>query len=239
MRRTWLVALLLASAVARAEEDRDPWEGFNRGVFSFNETIDEWVLEPVARGYDTVMPNPLQTCVSNFFRNLQAPISSVNNLLQGKPKGAATEVGRFTTNVVLGLAGFLDPATYFGLERRDEDFGQTLGVWGLSQGPYLVLPLLGPSTVRDTGGLMVDSAMNPSWYYLRTAVTVGSRIVNTVNARSLVLKEVEDAREASLDFYVFVRDAYLQHREAEVSDHGEVEREVDDSLYYPEAEPAR
>ncbi len=231
-----LAAILMLVCGPAAADERDPWERFNRGIFAFNDAVDVWVLEPVATGYDKVTPDELQRCISNFFWNLRAPVSSVNNLLQGKPLGAATELGRFTMNVTLGLAGFLDPAAYFGLERKNEDFGQTLGVWGVPNGPYLVLPLLGPSTVRDTGGLAVDSLLNPSWYYLDAAVTVGSRVVDTINARSLMLQEVRDAKASALDFYTFLRDAYLQHRQAEVSDHGERTREESDILYFPEAE---
>ena len=236
--RTVHLALVFALAAGlttdvRADE-RDPWEGFNRGIFTFNDTVDRWVLEPVAKGYDVITPDPLQECISNFFWNLRTPLSGFNNLLQAKPVGAAKEVGRFAVNTTIGLAGFLDPASYFGIERENEDFGQTLGVWGVPQGPYLVLPLLGPSSVRDTGGIAVDSALTPGWYFLDTVVTVGSRVVDTVNARSLVLKEVDDARAGAIDFYGFLRDAYLQHREAEVTDHGERTRDDSDSLYYPD-----
>ena len=227
------VLLLLLGGMARAEDERDPWEGFNRAMFDFNEGVDRWVLEPVAKGYDFVTPDELQRCIRNFFWNLKVPIQSVNGLLQGKPVQGASDVGRFTVNTTLGLAGFLDPATYFGLERHDEDFGQTLGVWGVPNGPYLVIPLLGPSTVRDAGGLAVDSFMAPGWYYLDAAVTVGSRVFETINTRSMYVDEIEHAREASVDFYSFVRNAYQQRRESLLRDRGET-TESDDSLYYPD-----
>src|SRR5262249_15360199 len=187
MRTMRLVAVLLlllggfSGEMARAEDEheRDPWEGFNRAMFNFNEGLDRWVLEPVAKGYDFITPHELQRCFRNFFLNLRVPIESVNGLLQGKPVQGASDVGRFTVNTTLGLAGFLDPATYFGLERHEEDFGQTLGVWGVPNGPYLVIPLIGPSTVRDTGGLAVDSMLSPGGYYLDAAVTVGSRLLAT------------------------------------------------------------
>lgn len=230
-----LVAVLHGVACADDEGDvRDPWEGFNRAVFTFNDGLDRWVLEPVAKGYNVVTPDELQRCIRNFFWNLRVPIQSVNGLLQGKPVQSASDVGRFTVNTTLGLAGFLDPATYFGLSRHDEDFGQTLGVWGVPNGPYLVIPVLGPSTVRDAGGLAVDSVLTPTWYFLDAAVTVGSRVVDTINMRSLVLEDIQHAREASFDFYTAVRSAYLQHREALLRDREATPRESDDSLYYPE-----
>src|SRR5262249_29360479 len=123
-------------------------------------------------------------------------------------------------------------ATFFGLVRHDEDFGQTLGVWGVPNGPYLVIPLLGPSTIRDTGGLVVDSLLTPTWYFLDAAVTVGSRVVDTVNSRSLVLEDVEHARSASFDFYGFVRNAYLARRASLLRDEEGATRETDESLYY-------
>ena len=239
MRTLRLIAVLVVvlGGVARAGDggaEHDPWEPFNRAMFTFNEDVDRWVLEPVAKGYDVVTPDELQRCIRNFFWNLRVPIEGLNGLLQGKPVQSASDVGRFTVNTTIGLAGFLDLATYFGLERHDEDFGQTLGVWGVPNGPYLVIPLLGPSTVRDTGGLAVDSALVPTWYFLDAAVTIGSRVVDTVNTRALVLEDVKRAREASFDFYSAVRSAYLQRRESLVNDRGGTTRESDDTLYYPE-----
>jgi phospholipid-binding lipoprotein MlaA len=242
MRTARLVIVLFAvlsigPAWAADVAEDDPWEGFNRAIFSFNDGLDHWVLEPVAKGYDAVVPDPLEECISNFFKNLRVPINSVNGLLQGKPVEAASDVGRFTVNTTLGLAGFLDPATYFGLVRHDEDFGQTLGVWGVPNGPYLVIPILGSSTIRDTGGLVVDSLLTPTWYFLDAAVTVGSRVVDTVNSRSILLEDVERARNASFDFYGFVRNAYLSHRASQLHDEGSP-RETDESLYFLE-EPAK
>jgi len=242
MRTACLVIALLAvlrAAPVRAEEDNDPWEGFNRAMFSFNDGLDRWVLEPVAKGYDFVTPDPLEQCISNFFQNLRVPIQSVNGFLQGKPVNGASDIGRFTVNTTIGLAGFLDPATYFGLVKHEEDFGQTLGVWGVPNGPYLVIPALGPSTVRDTGGLVVDSMMHPGWYYLDAAVTVGSRVFDTINARALVLDDVQNARNAALDFYSFVRNGYLQRRRALLLDEKDSTREIDDSLYFPDEQPQR
>src|SRR5262245_37648492 len=159
MRRGTCVAvglvLLLGCAGAWAEEERadeDPWESFNRAIFDFNEGVDHWVLEPVATGWDFITPHPLQRCISNFFQNLRVPIQGFNNLLQGKPVESASDLGRFTLNTTIGLAGFLDPATYFGLVRHEEDFGQTLGAGGVENGPYPVLPALRRSPVTPARG---------------------------------------------------------------------------------------
>ena len=240
MRTASMVMALLAALCAGpawAEEDDDPWEGFNRAMFSVNDGLDRWVLEPVAKGWDFVMPDPLEQCFSNFFQNLRVPIQGVNGFLQGKPVNGASDIGRFTVNTTIGLAGFLDPATYIGLAKHEEDFGQTLGVWGVPNGPYLVIPLLGPSTVRDAGGLAVDSMMHPGWYYLDAAVTVGSRVFDTINTRALVLEDVQNARNAALDFYSFVRNGYLQRRHSLLLDEKDATREVDDSLYFPDDQP--
>ena len=236
-----VIALLAVLCVgpAWADDDDDPWEGFNRAMFSFNDGLDRFVLEPVAKGYDFITPDPLERCISNFFQNLRVPIQSVNGFLQGKPVNGASDIGRFTVNTTLGLAGFLDPATTFGLVRHDEDFGQTLGVWGVPNGPYLVIPLLGPSTVRDSGGLAVDSMMSPGWYYLDAAVTIGSRVFDTINQRALVLEDVQNARNAALDFYSFVRNGYLQRRRALLLDEKDSTRDTDDSLYFPDEQPQR
>lgn len=246
MRTTRLVVLtvmLAVAAAARAEDsggagEHDPWESFNRAMFSFNDSVDRWVLEPVATGYDYVVPDPVERSISNFFQNLRVPINSVNGFLQGKPANGASDLGRFTVNTTIGLAGFFDPATHFGLERHDEDFGQTLAVWGVPAGPYVVWPVYGASTLRDTGGAAVDTAMSIMPFFLESYVTIGARVFETVNARSLVREDVENARGAALDFYSFVRNAYLQRRETLIRDEKDTTRDVDDSLYFPdEPEP--
>lgn len=241
MRRTigWMgvmAALVLGGGVACADDrdDRDPWQRYNRAIFSFNDAVDRWVLEPVAKGYDVVVPDPLERCISNFFQNLRVPINSVNGFLQGKPVHGASDVGRFAVNTTVGLAGFLDPATYIGLERHDEDFGQTLAVWGVPAGPYLVWPLYGASTVRDTGGAAADTAMSIMPFFLESYVTIGARVFETVNARSIVLEDVDRARGAAIDWYSFVRNAYLQRRETLIRDEKDTTRETDDALYYPD-----
>ena len=198
--------------------DYDPWQRMNRGIFWFNDKTDVWVLEPVAKGWDTVMPERAERSVSNFFTNLRFPVVMTNNLMQGKPGNAAIDVGRFMVNTTIGLGGLFDVATIWGLERHNEDFGQTLGVWGVPPGPYLVLPLLGPSNPRDTAGIPVDYVLSVTPLFLSSWWWTGAGVVNIVNARAQVLDEVQQAKDASLDYYVFVRNAYYQRRKALVND---------------------
>jgi phospholipid-binding lipoprotein MlaA len=245
MIRLWTVAALLVAVArvpARAEETRpgplpgasavaagpppggatateyDPWQGVNRKIFSFNESLDQWVLEPVAKGWDCVTPKPVSNSISNFFGNLRFPIDLANNLLQGKPIEGAKVIGRFTINTTLGAGGFLDPASDLGLGPQTEDFGQTLGVWGVGPGPYLVLPVLGASTLRDAPALGVDAVTAITPFFIDTWILVGARVIDVVNTRARFLKEVDEARASSLDFYVFVRNAYLQRRQALIED---------------------
>ena len=216
--------------VAEGDGDSDPLEGMNRGIFWFNEQVDRWALKPVATAWDFVLPDPVQRGIDHILVNASFPIRTANCLLQGKPKLAGIDVARFGINTTIGVVGIFDPAARFGLEFHDEDFGQTLGVWGLPPGPYLMLPFLGPSTVRDGLGLAVDS-MSRVWpwfapFYVSMSVAVG----DAVNDRSLVLGDVDEARAASLDFYAGVRSAYLSRRRAAVADADTVENEYD--LYF-------
>jgi phospholipid-binding lipoprotein MlaA len=226
------IALVAGTAVvpARAQE-YDPLERMNRGIFWFNEQTDLWVLEPVGRAWDAVLPDPVQRSVSRFFQNLRFPIHLANNLLQGKVVPAGQTVGRFLVNTTAGVGGLLDPATRIGLPAQPEDFGQTLGVWGVGQGPYLVLPLLGPSTIRDAVGLAVDTAAAVTPWFVDTLYLVAAQTVYVVNERSQYLREVEEAREAAVDYYLFVRNAYLQRRQALVTD-GRISDEEAEDLYY-------
>ena len=216
----------------------DPLEKVNRKIFWFNDKLDAYVLEPVARGWDRITPDPVQTSVSNFFLNARSPVVIINDLLQGKPRASATDVGRFAVNTTVGILGFMDPATKWGLERHNEDFGQTLGVWGILPGPYLMLPVFGPSNPRDTAGLVGDWAFSIWPFFIDQYILLGARVVDTVNARSLLLEEVKNAKEASVDYYTFVRDAYFQRRKALVSDNAETSN---DELYFleDEASPAK
>ncbi len=228
-------ALLLLATSAAADEPtvHDPWEPMNRRIFWFNETADRYVIEPVAIGWDTVLPDLVQECISNFFRNLAMPPRLVNALLQGKPVVALEEVGRFLVNTTVGLGGLFDPATPGGIPLHDEDFGQTLGVWGVPPGPYLVLPILGPSSPRDAVGLAADGAMTPPAWIVPMYVSVGVRSAELLNRRSQNIEEIRAERESAFDFYVFVRNAYVQYRENQVRDRADEPDEAqDDDLYY-------
>ncbi|MFW3616250.1 MlaA family lipoprotein [Billgrantia antri] len=212
------MAMLAGCAGRVAVEERhpdDPWEGFNRQVFSFNEAIDRTVLKPVARGYRAVTPQPVQTGVGNFFSNLGEIRTTLNSLLQGKPANAGLSTSRFLINTTVGIAGLWDFATHMGITADEEDFGQTLGVWGVGEGPYLVLPLLGPSTVRDTSGLPLDAYTYPLTYVEDDKVRYGLTALRIVDVRAGFLDQEELIRG---DRYVFIRDAYLQRRRFEVSD---------------------
>jgi phospholipid-binding lipoprotein MlaA len=191
----------------------DPWEVYNRHVFDLNDRVDRAVLKPVAQFYEDVVPEPARECFNNAFRNLGEPLNAVNNLLQAKPTEAMTDVLRFLWNSTVGLLGCIDISAKAGAPRSNEDFGQTLGVWGFQPGPYFVLPILGPSSVRDTAGRVFDFlGTDPLWYLenirLRNSL-VGWRIVDT-RASLLPAERVLDA--AAIDRYQFVRDAYLQLR---------------------------
>lgn len=228
-------AMLSGCAAGAARTDHDPLEPMNRKIFWFNDQVDSYVLEPVATGWDAVTPASVQRAVSRFFDNLRFPIVTANNLLQGKLERTGTSIGRFGINTTVGLLGFFDPAASWGLEAHPEDFGQTLGWWGVAPGAYLVLPFLGPSDVRDTVGLAADYAATVYPFFVSTLadtlIVTGAQGVNVVNERARFLKEVGDARAAALDYYVFVRNAYLQHRRAVVGDSTAIEGEREDDLY--------
>jgi phospholipid-binding lipoprotein MlaA len=238
----WLIAFAAAVLLAQprsadADPDpgvHDPLERTNRGVFAFNETLDRWILEPVATGWDFVVPDPTERAIRRFFDNLDFPRIFLNNLLQGKPVAAAQDVGRFAVNTTVGLVGFFDPATHLGLPAHEEDFGQTLGVWGVPAGPYLVLPLLGPSSPREVGGMLVDSSAGAYSWFVPTYVNLivnGARAVRIVNTRSRLLETIREERKAAFDFYAAVRNAYVQRRENQVRDHEPAPEESDDGLY--------
>ena len=207
-----------AAAAAGEDFDEDPWEGFNEKMFWFNrEVLDRYVLKPVATAWDFILPDPVQRSVHNFFDNLAVVRRVVNNGLQAKPMGAATELARFTINSTIGLVGFFDVAKdAFGIEQRDEDTGQTFGVWGAGPGPYLVLPLLPPLTVRDGIGYAFDVAMTPYTYFIPWWGSVVATGTSTVNERSLNLDRFERVAESTVDLYGAVRNAYLQRRAAAI-----------------------
>lgn len=220
---------------AKAEEggeEYDPWESFNTMVFEFNRKVDTYALKPVAQGYDFIIPDFVQVGISNIFYNLRFPQRFLNNVFQGKVKGAGIEAGRFLLNTAVGYAGFLDLAKEIDLVTPDEDFGQTLGFYGVPPGPYLVLPFLQPFTVRDLGGYVTDIFLNPiNWLVApiievqgvpsliahknRTTTSIlqiSTRVGEIVNERSRNLEKFQGVEEATLDLYTAVRNAYLQSR---------------------------
>jgi phospholipid-binding lipoprotein MlaA len=228
-------ALTAGVSCAHLEGDpdpSDPWERMNRGIFGFNEGADRWVVEPIAKGMDFLIPDPAERSIRKFFENSLIPIHLTNALLQCKPVAAFEDLARFVINTTIGIAGFFDPATHFGLEAHHEDFGQTFGYWGIPSGPYLVLPVLGPSNPRETVGLIADSAaLVYPWFvpiYVSSAIGVGRQL----NRRSLALDSIAAEREAALDYYVFVRNAFLSYRENQIRDRDEDEEADDDELYY-------
>jgi phospholipid-binding lipoprotein MlaA len=218
----------------QAAGEYDPLEGFNRKIFWFNDHLDMYVLEPVAKGWDFVLPRRVETSISNFFWNLHFPVDTVNALLQGKFKVAGSDVGRFLVNTTIGVAGFFDPATSFGLELHWEDFGQTLGWWGVRPGPYLMLPILGPSDFRDGAGLIADTAASITPFFVDTYILLGARTVDIVNTRALYLDTIRKAKESAFDYYTFVRNAYLQRREGLVNDQETPPETSQEDLYHPE-----
>jgi len=224
-------ALLGACATQQARTDNDPLESVNRKVFWFNDKVDVYALEPVATGWDKIAPNRVKQSVSNFFQNLRFPVVAGNDLLQGKLVYTASDVGRFVVNTTVGVAGFFDPATGWGLEQHNEDFGQTLGWWGMPPGPYLVLPFLGPSNPRDTVGLAADSFSTVYPYFVDFVYTASAYGFNLINARALALKPVRELKQASLDYYVAVRNGYMQRRNALVHDRRQLSEQEEEDLY--------
>lgn len=190
------------------EKGRDPYQSVNRPIFSFNDGVDRWVLRPISKGWDFIMPDPVQRSLRKFFTNLQFPRRFLANLGQGELVHAGSELGRFLLNTTVGVVGLFDPATHLGMGFYDEDFGQMFGRWGIPAGPYWVLPILGASNPRDALGLPFDLFLDG-----RNAVT-GLGVLATVNERALLDPQIQAARDAALDLYVFTRDGYISRREA-------------------------
>ena len=223
-----LLALGLSLGTGCATNGPDPYQGVNTSIFAFNEGVDTWVLEPVAKGWDFVMPGFVQTGIGNFFDNLRMIRTTLNDLIQGKPGRAGTDLGRFVINTTIGIVGLVDVATMMDIPHYKEDFGQTFGVWGAGPGPYLVIPLLGPSSGRDLLGLPLDFVTVPTAY--------GISAIDVVNTRAEFLEEIAENRKTALDYYVFVRNAYLQARERQVADGEEAAEEEDEDFYDLEEE---
>jgi phospholipid-binding lipoprotein MlaA len=209
-----------AQALPREEDEveeefaeYDPWEGFNRTMFNFNQQLDRYVLKPAAKAWNFVVPDLAQQSLANAFDNIAMPRRLINSLFQLKMEGFGRELARFFLNISMGIGGFFDVATELGVARSDEDTGQTLGYYGVGPGPYLVLPFLPPLTVRDGFGFAADGAMQPISYVAPFAASVGMRGGQVINDRSLNLETFEEFEQATFDLYSAVRNAYLQRRQ--------------------------
>jgi phospholipid-binding lipoprotein MlaA len=213
-------ALESAGAGAEEEDIADPMEGLNRAFFEFNDKLYFWLLKPVSTGYKAVVPEPARVGIKNFFHNVLFPVRFVNCLLQGKVEGAVNEFGRFLGNSVFGLAGFLDVIPEDSdMKRQDEDLGQTLGSWGLGPGFYMVLPFAGPSSLRDTFGMVGDGFLDPTYYLVpHVEYDVAIKAHDRVNDTSLRIGDYESLKKASLDPYVALRNAYHQHRRSKIAE---------------------
>ncbi|MDR5898552.1 VacJ family lipoprotein [Halomonas vilamensis] len=212
---TVFLAGCASSQTAKAPHPEDPWESFNRRVFVFNDVLDRYALKPVARGYRTITPDPVETSVGNFFSNLGEVRTVVNSLLQGKGRNASLSTSRLIINSTVGIGGLFDVATRMEITGDEEDFGQTLAVWGWEDSRYLMLPLLGPSTLRDTTGLPADRAADPVMYLNDETTEIALTVLSVVDTRAGLLDREEMIRG---DRYRFIRDAYLQSRQFEIND---------------------
>jgi phospholipid-binding lipoprotein MlaA len=209
------------AALAAYNEANDPLEGVNRAIFGFNEGTDILLFRPAAEIYRTVLPNPIRNGIRNFLRNLRSPLDIANNLLQGDWTGAEVATKRFLINTTAGVGGVMDVATDNGLAYRSEDFGQTLAVWGIPEGPYLVLPLLGPSNFRDTAGVAADAYGDPLNLWAgntdRDVIPRSRGIVGGVDTRAGLIEPIDDMRRNSLDYYASLRSLYRQNRISEIN----------------------
>jgi len=207
-----LTFLSACASLPNGPSENDPLESYNRAMFGFNEGLDKYLLKPVAEGYDTVMPDPVKTGISNFFSNIGDLFVIINDLLQFKFTQAIADTSRFFFNTTLGLYGLIDVATPIGLQKHHEDFGQTLATWGVGSGPYIVLPFFGANTLRSSGGLLVESIYDPV-YNIKDRTTRDATIsLDAIDTRYKLLSANRVAEQAALDKYTFIRDAYLQHR---------------------------
>lgn len=219
-----VISIALASVLAgcASTTNKDPLEGINRGVYKFNDVADRAVIKPVATAYKTVTPSPIRKGISNFFSNIGTLTTVINDLLQFKFAHAFTDAGRFVINSTFGIAGLIDVASMDNIEKRNEDFGQTLGHWGVDTGAYLVLPFVGPSTVRDTAGLVFDTVTSDPITYTHNIGEIRLhnqlRTAQLVDKRTQLLDATDIVDNASIDPYAFLRDAYLQRRASLVQD---------------------
>lgn len=241
--KTVLLIAVLFGLSGCATTNKDPLEGVNRGIYKFNDVVDKYAMKPVAKAYKAVTPSPVRTGITNFFNNLGTLTTVVNDLLQLKFAQAFADAGRFVINTTFGIAGVIDVASKDNFPRHQEDFGQTLGHWGVGSGPYLVLPILGPSTVRDAGGLAFDTVTSDPITYLHNTGQIRAhnqvRLVQFLDKRTQLLDAKDLVDDASIDPYAFMRDAYLQRRASQIQD-GIVPAELlqDQDEFEPEDEPA-
>ncbi len=226
-----LSACATSSPLERAANDDDPGEGMNRLTFGFNDILDISLLEPTATGWEWVSFEGLRLSIDKAMHNLRFPVRLVGNLAQGELSATGTETARFTINSTVGLLGFFDPARHWGIEKREADFGQAMGVWGVPAGPYLMLPVFGPSSPRDTFGLAVDSVLSAGPGLINPILGAVIFGVNLINARALLLEPIREAKRASLDYYVFVRDLWTQRRRRMILGEQPGAETIDDDFY--------
>jgi phospholipid-binding lipoprotein MlaA len=217
MKGALAVACVAASLSAGASE-RDPYEGFNRTMFAVNEAIDDVLARPLAKAYDAAVPLPMKASVGNFFGNVGDLWIGANDLLQGKPANAGVDFGRLLINSTVGILGLFDVASELGLEKHDEDFGQTLATWGYQDSAYVFLPVLGPRTVRDTAGVVVDLAVDPVGHSRPISARNSMRALRFVDLRASLLPADKVIEEAALDKYAYIRDGYIQRRRGQIYD---------------------
>lgn len=228
------MAIVIAGCASATKNDpRDPWEGWNRGVQSFNDGLDDYFMKPVSTGYQWITPEFVDRGVTNFFSNVEDINVVVNDMLQGKFMQSGMDTGRFLVNTSLGIGGFVDVASMIDLPKHEEDLDQTLGSWGIPSGPYVVLPLIGPSTPRGALGLAGDTAANPLNWVSPGAVGFGSGTLKTIDMRADLLSSSKIADEASVDRYEFIRNAYFQQRNYRIHDgnppmEDDIEKQMDE-----------
>ena len=226
MNRIFIIISFIFSATIYSSEVNDPFENINRKTFEFNENLDEKILKPTAKFYSKFPPR-IKNGITNFFNNLEEVDTCVNQLLQGKPKKSANDLTRFLINSTVGLGGFIDVASKIGLERHEEDFGQTLAVWGVGEGPYIMLPGLGPSTLRDSFSKPVSSFLSVTFHMTETDVNIALKSIDAIETRERLL-DVESL--LSGDKYAFVKDAYIQSIKYEVKDGIDVQDDFVDDM---------
>lgn len=213
-----VLALALSSGASAEDNPRDPYEGFNRSMFAVNEVVDKYAAKPVAQAYDKAVPLPVKAGAGNFFGNAGDLWIGVNSALQGKFGDAGIDIGRLLVNSTIGIFGLFDVASELGLERHEEDMGQTLAVWGVNDGGYLFWPIIGPRTVRDTAGWAVDSYVDPVLSARPIAIRNSMAALRFVDIRASLLPADKVVEEAALDKYAYIRDAYLQRRRSQIFD---------------------